>query len=73
MQFLPEAKFLSTHRVCGPPVKRCGLGAMPRGGANFETERVRSVEEAVLKTVAPSKGVRGSSPWRSANFVRTVQ
>jgi hypothetical protein len=29
-------------------------------------ERVRSVEEAVLKTVAPSFGVQGSSPWRPA-------
>ena len=47
-----SARFLSTHRVCGPPVKRCELGAMPRGGAISQTERVRSVEDAVLKTVA---------------------
>ena len=55
VQLLPGAPFLSTHRVCGPPVKRCELGAMPRGGAISQTERVRLVEEAVLKTVAPSK------------------
>ena len=30
---LPRKEFLSTHRVCGPPVKRCELGAMPRRGA----------------------------------------
>src|SRR6185295_18419407 len=47
-------QFLSMHRVCSPPVKRCELGAMPRGGAISQTERVRSVEETVLKTVAPS-------------------
>ena len=46
--------FLSTHRVCGPPVKRCELGAMPRGGAISQTERVRLAEDAVLKTVAPA-------------------
>ena len=51
---LPREAFLSTHRVCGPPVKRCELGAMPRGGAIF-SEHVRPVEEAVLKTVAPCK------------------
>jgi hypothetical protein len=48
-----KAKILSTHKVCGPPVKRCELGAIPRGGAIFTTERVRLVEDAVLKTVAP--------------------
>ena len=47
-----QDEFLSTHRVCGPPVKRCELGAMPRGGAISRTERVRPVEDAVLKTVA---------------------
>jgi len=30
---LARKAFLSTHRVCGPPVKRCELGAMPRGAA----------------------------------------
>ena len=48
------APALSTHRVCGPPVKRCELGAMPRGGAISQTERVRLAEDAVLKTVAPA-------------------
>ena len=50
------------HKVCSPPVKRCELGAMPRGGAILETERVRLVEDAVLKTVAPSSVSRVRLP-----------
>ena len=37
---------------------------MPRGGAISLTERVRSVEGAVSKTAAPSKGVQGLNAWR---------
>lgn len=39
-------------------------------GSHFPNkERVRSVEDAVLKTVAPHKVSMGSNPWRSANFI----
>lgn len=51
----PREAFLSTHRVCGPLVKRCELGAMPRGGAISQTERVRLVEDADLSSVAPAR------------------
>lgn len=30
--------FLLMHRVCSPPVKRCELGASPRGGATLESQ-----------------------------------
>ena len=67
--------FLSTHRVCGPPVKRCELGAMPRGGAISQTERVRLVEDAVLKTAAPAmvSGVRvpGAPPLHSPAWCKS--
>ncbi len=66
VQFLPGAKFLSTHRVCGPPVKRCELGAMPRGGA-ISKHGARPVGRGrCLENSRTSNGVQGSSPWRSA-------
>ncbi len=47
-------QFPLKHGVCCRPVKTCERGATPRRGAIFLKERVRLVEEAVLKTAAPS-------------------
>ena len=45
---LPRKAFLSTHRVCGPPVKRCELGAMPRGGAIRRATLAHGLRPAVF-------------------------
>ena len=32
------SKFLSMHKVCSPPVKRCEPGAIPGGGATLDSQ-----------------------------------
>jgi hypothetical protein len=66
-RILPGApQILSTHRVCGPPVKRCELGAMPRGGATFSEGARPDGRGSCLEHSRTFHGVQGSSPWRSA-------
>ena len=64
------SRFLSTHKVCGPPVKRCELGAMPRGGAIFANGARPAGRGSCLENSRTRNGVQGSTPWRSAILIR---